>query len=109
MREFMQSTAWRLRNTGEKQNRAVLGVVGGFLLATEVYKIVFHLTVDPYDWGFFGCFPFQLCSVPMYLCVICALCKNERVGGGVLHRLFFPPACRRKGRTAGMSDNIISY
>ncbi len=73
------AVAWRLRNTTERQHRAVLGVVGVFLLATEVYKIAFHIVVDPYDWGFFGCFPFQLCSVPMYLCVFCALCKNERL------------------------------
>ena len=28
--------AWLLRNTNEKQNRIVLGSVGGFLLLTEV-------------------------------------------------------------------------
>lgn len=116
MSELMQSTAWRmdmparygvfhlvftaillavtilavwcLRRTNEKQNRVVLGLVGGFLLATEVYKIVFHLTVDPYDWGFFGCFPFQLCSVPMYLCIVCALCKNERINGWLYECMF---------------------
>ena len=70
--------AWGLRNTNERQNRVVLGVVGGFLLATEVYKIAFHLVVNPYDWGFWGCFPYQLCSVPMYLSLICAVSKNAK-------------------------------
>lgn len=70
--------ARRLRNANERQNRVILGAVGAFLLLTEVYKIAFHMTVDPYGWQFWGVFPFQLCSVPMYLCVFCALCKNER-------------------------------
>ncbi|MBQ4612408.1 MAG: YwaF family protein [Clostridia bacterium] len=80
--------AWRLRHTNEKQNRVVLGVVGAFLLVTEVYKIAFHMTVNPYDWEFFGCFPFQLCSVPMYLCIVCALCKNERVNAWLYECMF---------------------
>ena len=67
--------AIKLKNTNDKQNRIVLGTVGGFLLLTEVYKIAFHMTVNPYNWGFFGCFPFQLCSVPMYLSIFCAFCN----------------------------------
>ena len=31
--------AWLLRNTNEKQNRIVLGTVGGFLLLTEMSPI----------------------------------------------------------------------
>ena len=71
--------AWLLRNTNEKQNRIVLGSVGGFLLLTEVYKIAFHMTVNPYNWGFWGAFPFQLCSVPMYLSLFCAFCTNKKL------------------------------
>ncbi len=70
--------AIKLKNTNDKQNRIVLGVTGGFLLLTEIYKIAFHMTINPYNWGFFGCFPFQLCSVPMYLSVFCAFCKNKK-------------------------------
>ena len=44
--------AYALRRTNERQNRIVLGCVGVFLLLTEVYKIAFHMTVNPYDWGF---------------------------------------------------------
>ena len=80
--------AWRLRNTGDKGNRIVLGAVGGFLLATEVYKILFHIFVDPYDWGFFGCFPFQLCSVPMYLSLFCAFCRNKTVNSWLYEFMF---------------------
>lgn len=80
--------AWRLRNTTEKQNRIVLGVVGTFLLITEVYKIGFHLTVNPYDWLFWGAFPFQLCSVPMYLSLFCAFCKNNTVNRWLYESMF---------------------
>ena len=80
--------AYALRRTNERQNRIVLGCVGLFLLVTEVYKIAFHMTVNPYDWGFWGAFPFQLCSVPMYLCIVCALCKNERVNRWMYEGMF---------------------
>ena len=80
--------AYALRRTNERQNRIVLGCVGLFLLITEVYKIAFHMTVNPYDWGFWGAFPFQLCSVPMYLCIVCALCKNERVNRWMYEGMF---------------------
>lgn len=80
--------AWRLRNTGEKGNRIVMGAVGGFLLLTEVYKILFHIYVNPYDWGFWGCFPFQLCSVPMYLSLLCAFIKNEKVNAWLYEFMF---------------------
>lgn len=80
--------AWRLRNTTEKGNRIVMGCVGGFLLLTEVYKILFHIYVDPYDWGFWGCFPFQLCSVPMYLSLWCAVCRNQKVNSWLYECMF---------------------
>ena len=80
--------AYALRHTNERQNRVVLGAVGVFLLLTEVYKIAFHLTVNPYDWGFWGAFPFQLCSLPMYLCLICAVCPAERVNRWLYECMF---------------------
>lgn len=82
------AAAYALRRTNERQNRWVLGAVGGFLLITEVYKIAFHMTVNPYDWGFWGAFPFQLCSVPMYLCLVCAFCKNERLNRWLYEGMF---------------------
>lgn len=80
--------AWRLRNTTEKQNRLVLITVGGFLLITEVYKILFHIVVDPYGWGFWGVFPFQLCSVPMYLSIICAFLRKKHINHWLYEFMF---------------------
>lgn len=82
------AAAWFLRRTGNKGNRVVLAAVSGFLLLAEVYKILFHMVVDPYDWGFWGTFPFQLCSVPMYLGLFCAICKNEKINHWLYEFMF---------------------
>ncbi|MBQ7884993.1 MAG: YwaF family protein [Clostridia bacterium] len=62
--------AWLLRKTNEKQNKIVLGFVGAFLIIAEVLKQLFYYYIignETYQWWIF---PFQLCSVPMYLCLI---------------------------------------
>ncbi|MDO4543103.1 MAG: YwaF family protein [Clostridia bacterium] len=68
-----------LRKTDEKQNRRVLLICGLFLMISELYKQLFYYYVmggGSYQWWIF---PFQLCSVPMYLCVLCAFLKEGRV------------------------------
>ena len=71
--------SWLLRKTNELQNKIVLLSVGGFLLISEVYKqlfYTFYLGGGEYQWWIF---PFQLCSVPMYLCLIAPFIKNKRI------------------------------
>ncbi|MBQ8173855.1 MAG: YwaF family protein [Clostridia bacterium] len=72
--------AWRLRNVGERGNRAIMLTIGIFLLVSEVYKqLMYELVVEPepgYRWGIF---PFQLCSIPMYFCLIVPFLKPGRV------------------------------
>ena len=72
--------AWRLRGVGDKGNKRIFLSVGIFLLVSEVYKqLMYCLVVDPggdYHWGEF---PFQLCSMPMYFCVIIPLLKPGKV------------------------------
>ncbi len=71
--------ARKLRGIGEKGNRAVLMGCGIFLLVCEIYKQLFHyfyLGDGHYLWHIF---PFQLCSVPMYLCIIAPLLKPGKV------------------------------
>ena len=52
----------------------------GILLAvSEIYKQLFLYYVvngEVYDWWYF---PFQLCSIPMYLCLILPLVRSERL------------------------------
>jgi len=62
--------AYIFRNLSERGHKIVLGCVGGFLILTEIYKQLFYyfyMSDNSYVWWIF---PFQLCSVPMYLCVI---------------------------------------
>ncbi|MBQ9780894.1 MAG: YwaF family protein [Clostridia bacterium] len=71
--------AYLLRNTGKKANRVVLVSAGVFLMITEVYKQLFyyyHIGGGSYQWWIF---PFQLCSVPMYLCVIAPFLKEGKL------------------------------
>ena len=71
--------AWRLRDLGKKGSRRLVLGVGIFLALTEVYKQLFYCTYlwdGEYDWGVF---PFHLCSVPMYFCLIAPLMRDGRL------------------------------
>lgn len=67
--------AFLLRNTTKKQSRWIVFGVGAVLLVSELYKQLFHYYVvnnSVYDWWIF---PFQLCSIPMYLCLVAPFLK----------------------------------
>lgn len=72
--------AWRLCRIGERGNRILILSVGVFLLISEVYKqLLYELVLEPepdYRWGNF---PFQLCSIPMYLCLMLPFIKSDRI------------------------------
>lgn len=71
--------AKRLRNLSDKGSRILLLSLGIFMMVSEVYKqLLYCLVISPgeYSWGDF---PFHLCSVPMYLCVIAPLLKPGRI------------------------------
>lgn len=75
--------AWFLRNSNKKGNRIVLTICGGFLLLSEVYKQLFytyHIGGGAYQWWIF---PFQMCSVTMYLCLIAPWLKPGKVQQGM--------------------------
>ena len=59
--------AWKLRTRSEEFRLHLLFACGVFLAFSEVYKQLFLYYIENnrhYDWWYF---PFQLCSVPMYL------------------------------------------
>lgn len=67
---FSFLAARHLRNLSDSASKRLLLGTGIFLMLTEVYKqLLYALVISPdaYDWGVF---PFHLCSIPMYLCVI---------------------------------------
>lgn len=61
--------AWKLRMQSERCRTYLLFGCGIFLAVSEIYKQLFIYYVENnchYDWWYF---PFQLCSLPMYLCL----------------------------------------
>ena len=69
--------AYKIRNCSDRKLTVILCVSGVFLLLMEGYKQLFYYLVihdHMYAWFYF---PFQLCSVPMYLCTVYPLLKNK--------------------------------
>lgn len=59
--------AWKM---SRKQHRHVLFICGLILCASEIYKqgfLYYIVNEGQFDWWYF---PFQLCSIPMYLCLL---------------------------------------
>ena len=72
--------AFLLRKLSDRANKILIFSVGAILLVAEVYKqLMYKFVIDPdvlYHWG---AFPFHLCSIPMYLCLIIPFLKEGRV------------------------------
>lgn len=80
--------AFLLRKTNEKQNKIVLGFVGLVLLVSEIVKQLFHfynINNETYAWWIF---PFQLCSIPMYLCIISLFLPNGKLRSFLFEFMF---------------------
>lgn len=73
-----KSVFFRLCFLPEAATDRILFFCGCLLAATELYKQLFlfyKIQHQSYDWWFF---PFQLCSLPMYLCLILPLLSSGR-------------------------------
>ena len=72
--------AIKLRRLKPKTVDFILFGCGAFLILTEVYKQLFYYyamgDTPYYHWWIF---PFQLCSIPMYLCVLLPFLREGRV------------------------------
>ncbi len=71
--------AWICRKFDGKKNRILLLAVSGVLILSEILKQFFLYYVvegKAYCWGEL---PFQMCSLPMYLCPLAVFVKNERI------------------------------
>jgi uncharacterized membrane protein YwaF len=73
--------AFLLRNTNERQNRRVLLVIGIALALSEAYKQLFWFYAVGYDEYPFIIFPFHLCSMPMYVCLLFGLLRDGKAKG----------------------------
>ena len=68
-------TAWKLRHASGKAIGRILFLCGLLLSLSEVFKQFFCYYViaeNTYHWGEF---PFQLCSIPMYMCLFAPFLK----------------------------------
>lgn len=75
--------AWKLRGVDDKAARWILFTVGLVLVSSEVFKQLFYYFVmmdNRYSWGDF---PFQLCSIPMYMCLIVPWLKQGKLQRGM--------------------------
>lgn len=99
------------KNHSEKQLKMVLGTYAGITLMTEFLKQVswsFSLNdiseLIEFDYTWYS-FPFQLCSTPMYVCLICLFLNKSKIRDyllsyvayitilGSLSAVFMPDTC----------------
>lgn len=72
--------AFLLRKLSDRANKILIFSIGAFLLVAEVYKqLMYKLIICPDDLYHWGAFPFHLCSIPMYLCLIIPFLKKGRL------------------------------
>lgn len=75
--------AWKLRNVSDKVAGWILFSIGLVLALSEVFKQLFYFFViedNSYAWGDF---PFQLCSIPMYMCLMVPWLKPGKLQRGM--------------------------
>ena len=73
------SLAWLCRKFDDRKNKILLLAFAGVLIFSEIFKQLFLFYVIEDNSIYWGEFPFQMCSLPMYLCPIAVFCKNERI------------------------------
>ena len=74
---FCLLLAYKLRNATEKQNKIILFSVGLILLLIEIYKLAFYYYNVGHGHIVWKVFPFQLCSLAMYLCLSIPFIKKQ--------------------------------
>ncbi len=67
-----------LRRINEKKNRWLIFGIGLFLLISELYKQLFYTYVVGEGSYQYDRIPFQLCSIPMYVCLIVPWLKEGK-------------------------------
>ena len=87
-----------LKKLNDKQNKILLGVIGVLLAISEVVKILFNNHIINNDKFAWWVFPYQLCSIPMYLCLICPFIKSEKVNSWLYEFMF----------AVGLSTSILT-
>lgn len=72
-------SAWKLRHVSDRTANRILFSCGLVLALSEVFKQFFCYYVIADKTYYWGEFPFQLCSIPMYLCLIMPWLKSGKL------------------------------
>lgn len=73
------STAYLLRKLSVRKRNYLIFGIGVVLILSEIFKQLFlYVIVNDYNYNWWY-FPFQLCSVPMYLCLIIPWIKQKTI------------------------------
>lgn len=75
--------AWKLRHVSDKTANRILFALGLLLAISEIFKQLFYYFVmmdNRYSWGDF---PLQLCSIPMYMCLVVPWLKPGKLQRGM--------------------------
>lgn len=85
----------RRNNHNEKQLKIVLGVYGVIALLLEIlkqiswsfnYDFITNLVIWDYEWY---SFPFQLCTTPIFVSIICLFLKDNKIRKSLLSYMAF--------------------
>lgn len=71
--------AWKLRHISLKHHKIFIFVIGLILIVSECYKQLFHFYIMNNHTYDFWIFPFQLCSMPMYICLFLPFLKKNHI------------------------------
>lgn len=67
-----------------KKHKTIFLCTGAFMLLTEVWKqwcLTYRLGGGQYNWWYF---PFQLCSIPMYVCLLFPFLSSDKLRSPLL-------------------------
>ena len=71
--------AWKLRKASDKTIHTILFCLGSILLLSEIFKqLLYYFALNDHRY-YWGEFPFQLCSIPMYLCMVVPFLKPGKL------------------------------
>lgn len=90
-------SAFLLRKLSKKAEKRLLLTVGVILIISEIFKQLAYTAIE--GAYLFDLLPFQLCSIPMYLCIIIALIPEGKLSRAA--RIFIA--------TFGLMGGVASY
>lgn len=73
-----------LKNKTKKEIKWILFGIGIFMMINECYNQLFHYHIICNGHIAYWIFPFQLCAVPMYLCILLPFIKKESIEKAIL-------------------------